>query len=125
MLPVLGRESVLTLTTLLAPLVGVILLFAADLDPTTQAVWNGAAVAAAGLITAALVARDRLAPAILGFAQAVMQLLAVFGFGLSAAQTTGVMGFLALLVGAYLRTQVWAKVDASGQLREPAPVRSV
>jgi hypothetical protein len=117
----LNRESVLTGTTLLAPLVGVILLFVADLDPVAQAAWNGAALAVTGLITAALVAREKLAPAILGFAQALMQILAVFGFSLTAEQTTGVMGFLALAVGMYLRTQVWAKVDAAGQPREPAP----
>lgn len=116
------RESVLTATTLLVPAVGLLLLFVADLTPAAQAGWNGAAAAVAGLITAALVAREKLAPAILGFAQAVLQMLVVFGFGLSAEQTTGVLGFVALLVGTYLRTQVYAKVDANGQPREPAPL---
>lgn len=116
------REPVLTATPLLAPLVGVIMLFVTDLDAGTQAAVNGAAVAVAGLVSAALVARDKLAPAILGFAQAVIQVLAVFGLGFTAEQTTAVMGLVALAVGMYLRTQVYAKVDASGAPREPATV---
>lgn len=118
------REPVLTLTPLIAPAAGLVLLFIADLPAETQAAWNGAATAAAGLITAALVARDRLAPAIMGFVQTVLQLLAVFGFGLSAEQTTGLMGFVALVVGMWLRTQVFAKVDANGAPREPAQLRA-
>lgn len=118
------REPVLTLTPLIAPAAGLVLLFIADLDGETQAAWNGGATALAGLITAALVARDRLAPAIMGFVQTVLQLLAVFGFGLSAEQTTGLMGFVALVVGMWLRTQVFAKIDANGAAREPAQLRA-
>ena len=105
------REPALTATTLLAPAVGLILLFVADLSPGEQAAWNGLAVAAAGLLTSLIVEREKLAPSILGLAQAVLGLLTVVGFGLSAEQTTGVMGFLALLVGAYIRTQVVAPAE--------------
>lgn len=113
------REAALVPTSLLAPLVGTLLLFL-HLDATTQAAWNAVAVGAAGLITAALVARDRLAPAILGFAQAIIAVLDVYSFGLSAAQSTGVMSLLALIVGAYVRTQVQANVTADGQSVVPA-----
>ncbi len=116
------RESALTATSLLVPLVGLILLWAADMDAATQAGWNAVAVAAAGLISAALVVQDKLVPAILGFAQAVLQLLAVYGLGFTAEQTTGLLGFLALVLGAYVRTQVRANVDATGQVVHAQPV---
>lgn len=102
------REPAITATSLLAPLVGMIVLLVAGLSAEQQAVWNAVAVAVAGLITAAIVIRERLAPAIMGLAQAVLALLAVYGFGLSAEQSTGVMAFVAVAVGAYVRTQVSA-----------------
>ena len=107
------REPALTATSLLAPLVGTLLLFFVNLTAGEQAAWNAVAVAAAGLITAAIAVREKLAPAILGLAQAVISVLTVYGFGLSAAQSTGVMAFLSLAVGAYIRTQIVA----------PAPVQ--
>lgn len=102
------REPALTATALLAPAVGLLLLFLADLSPESQAAWNGATLALAGLITAVIALRDRLAPAILGFAQAVLSLLTVHGWHLTAEQSTAVMSFLALAVGAYVRTQISA-----------------
>lgn len=114
------REPALTATTLLAPAVGLFLLLIADLDPATQAAWNAAAVAVAGLITAGLAAREKLAPAILGFTQAVLALLTVYGFGLSAEAATGVTGFVALIVGTYLRERITANVTVDGQVVQPA-----
>lgn len=108
------REPALTATSLLTPLVGLILLFTADLSAEQQAAWNATAVAVAGLITAAIAVHDRLAPAVMGLAQAVLALLTVYGFGLSAEQSTAVTGFLALAVGAYIRTQVTAPEAAPG-----------
>jgi len=107
------REPALTATALLAPAVGTLLLFIADLSPEAQAGWNGLAVAVAGLITSAIAIRERLAPTILGLAQAVISLLTVYGFGLSAEQSTGVMAFLALVVGAYVRGQITAPPEAT------------
>lgn len=118
------REPALTASTLLAPLVGVILLFTTNLTPEVQALWNGLATAVAGLITAGLVAREKLVPAILGFAQTVMQFLGVYGFHLTTDQITGVMGFLSLALGLYMRTQVWAGVATDGTPREPAELRA-
>lgn len=113
------REPALTATSLLAPFVGMLLLFFADLSAESQAAWYGAAVAIAGLITAVIAMRDRLAPAILGFAQAILSLLTVYGLGLTAEQSTGVMAFVALLVGAYIRTQIVAPVAADGSSDAP------
>lgn len=109
----LTREAALIPTSLLTPFVGMLLLFLANLSAEEQSVWNGAAAAVAGLITAALVRSDKLAPAILGFAQAVLSVLTVYGWGLSAERSTAVMGFVALVVGAYVRTQVVASVPAT------------
>ncbi len=106
------REPALTAISLMPPAVGALLLFLADLTVDQQNAINAVAVAVAGLVTAALVASDRLAPAILGFAAAILTLLAAYGFALSEAQSTAVMGFLSLLVGAYVRTQVTASVPA-------------
>lgn len=105
------REPALTATTLLAPAVGLLLLFLTDLPAGAQAGWNAVAVAVAGLITAVIVLRDKLAPAILGLSQAVISLLTVYGLGMTAEQSTGTMAFLALLVGAYVRTQVAAPAE--------------
>ena len=116
MIPKFSREPALLATSLLAPAVGTLLLFLTDMTAESQAAWNAVAVAVAGLITAAIAVRDRLAPAILGLAQAVIQILAVYGWGLTAEQTTGVMGLLALVVGAYLRTQISAPVTVDGEV---------
>lgn len=112
-----SREAALIPTSLLAPFVATLLLFFAGLSPEAQAAWNAVAVAVAGLITAVLVVRDKLAPAILGLAQAVMSILTVYGWGMTAAQSTATLAFLSLVVGAYVRTQVKA-------VPEPAPAVS-
>lgn len=112
----IGREPALLATSLLAPAVGTLLLFLTDLPAGAQAGWNAAAVAIAGLITAVVAQRDRLAPAILGFAQAILALLTVYGLGMTAEQATGVMAFLALVVGAFVRTQVAAPVTVDGEV---------
>ena len=111
------REPALIVVSLLPPLVSTLLLFTADLSAEAQAAWNALALALSGLVTAALVARDRLAPAVLGFAQAVLAMLTVWGLALTAAQSTGVMGFVTVAVGMYVRTQVTARVGADGAPR--------
>ena len=115
------REPALTATTLVAPAVGLLLLFVADLSAEAQATWNGLAVAVAGLITSVIAVREKLAPTILGFAQAILGLLTVYSFGLDAAQTTGVMAFLALIVGTYVRSIATAPVTIEGEVLYSRP----
>jgi hypothetical protein len=115
------REPALTAVTLLAPAVGLFLLLFATFDAETQAAWNAAAVAVAGFITAAIAAREKLAPAILGLTQAVLALLTVYGFGLTAEQATGVTAFVALVVGTYLRERIVAPVTVDGAVVAPTP----
>lgn len=114
------REPALILTFLLAPAVQTGLLVFADLDAGTQATWNGLAAAVAGLITAAMVARDRLVPAILGLGQALIAGATVWGWDLSTEESTAVSAFLALAVGAFTRTQVRARITDEGRPVLPA-----
>ena len=109
-----GREPALILLGLLAPAVQTFLLVFLNLDPTTQAVWNAAAIAVAGLGTAWLVAREKLAASIIGVGGAVLSLLVHYGWDLSTEQQTALAAFLALAVGAYTRTQVTASVNPVG-----------
>lgn len=116
----IAREPVLMVATLLAPLVATILLFVTDMSGEAQAGWNALALAVGGIVTAAVVARDRLAPAIMGFVQALATLLPAYGWDLTAEQVTSVTGFVALVVGMWLRTQVTAKVADDGSVRAVA-----
>lgn len=105
------REPALLLA-LFAAAVQVVSAFLFALTDEQQAVLNGAAVAAAGLITAAMVVRDQLAPAILGFVQALLALGLGFGLELTPEQQSVLMAFAAAVVAAFVRTQVTAPVGA-------------
>jgi hypothetical protein len=105
----IGREPVLTAVGLLAPAVQLLVAFFVH-DPAVQTATNVVAAALAGLVSAALLKSERLAPAILGFAQAVLALFISIGWALSAEQQGAVMAFVGVAVAAYVRTQVFAKV---------------
>ena len=106
--PRLTTEPAVLLISTLAPFLQTLLLALTNLSPEVQAAWNALTVTVAGAVTAWVVARERLLPALLGAAQAVIALLAVHGFGLSAEQATGLSATLAVLVGQFVRTQVTA-----------------
>ncbi|MCO6011562.1 hypothetical protein NE236_42090 [Actinoallomurus purpureus] len=80
---------------------------------------NAIVAAAFGLATAALVAQDRLLPAILAFAQAAFDLLIAFGLHLTDQQVSTALALLAAiatpLIAAFTHTQVHAAVNAHGQ----------
>lgn len=116
------REPALALMSVLAPAVQTALLLWAHLTDEQQAAANAAAVAFAGLGVAAIAARDRLAPTLLGFGQAVIALATVFGWHLDAVQSTAVSSLLALVVGVVVRAQVTAPVDALGQPVPRTPI---
>lgn len=109
------REPALTATSLLAPAVGLLLLFFADLPAGAQVGWIAVATAVAGLATSIIAVRDKMAPSILGLAQSVISILTVYGLGMTAEQATGTMAFLSLLVGAYVRTQITAPPEQPAQ----------
>lgn len=106
---IFGREPAL----ILALVAAAVALFSAtvfDLSIEQQGVLNAVAVAVIGLATAFAVARDKLAPAILGLVQAVLALALAFGLAISPETQGAAMAFVAALVGAFVRTQVAAPV---------------
>jgi hypothetical protein len=115
------REPALLIAALLAPAVQTALLVWGGLSPAGQAVWNAVAAAVAGL--AILAANDRLAPAIVGLATAVLALAAWYGWHLDARQQTEILSLVSLATGLFLRTQITAPIDAAGREVRPATAR--
>lgn len=97
--------------SLLAPGVQLLVAFFVH-DAGIQTTTNVVVAALAGVISAALLQSERLVPALLGFAQAVLALFLSLGWALSAEQQGAVMAFVGVAVAAYVRTQVFAKVPA-------------
>lgn len=118
------REPALLFAGLLAPLVQTGLLIWGGLSPQGQAVWNAATVAVAGVVIAALTAKDRLAPAVVGFSAAVVALFGFYGWHLTAAAETALASTVSLVMAAYLRTQITAPIDADGNRAGPPDERS-
>jgi hypothetical protein len=106
------REPALFLA-LFAALVQGVSAFFFELTVTQQGVLNAAAVAVAGIVTAAMVARDHLPPAILGALQAVLAVGLAFGLDLSPERQTVIMTLAAAVVAMFVRTQVTAPVPAT------------
>lgn len=86
----------------------------AALSPTWAGVVNAAVVAVAGALTAWLVGSDKLAPAILGAAQALLALSLALGLHLDASSQAGVMAAVSAATAMFIRTQVQA-LPPSGQ----------
>lgn len=109
MYKIFGREPALVLA-FIAALVQLASAFWFDLSGDQQGYLNGAVAALVGLATAWSVARDRLAPAVLGAAQALLALAVAFGLSWSAEQQSVIMAFVATAVAMFVRTQVTAPV---------------
>jgi hypothetical protein len=106
----LGREPAL-MTAFLALLAqGGTVLFM-DLSPELQGGVNAVAAAVAGIITSWGVATDKMLPFVLGLVQALLSLAMAFGMHLSPEEQSTLMGFAALVIGMFVRTQVYAKVE--------------
>jgi hypothetical protein len=103
------REPVLTAVGLLAPAVQLLVAFFVH-DPAVQTATNAVAAAVAGVVSGALLRSEKLAPMILGAAQAVLALFLSLGWALSAEQQGAIMAFIGVAVAAYVRTQVFASV---------------
>lgn len=88
------------------------------LSPTWAGVVNAAVVSVAGAATAALVHSAKLAPAILGAAQALLALSLALGLHLGASAQAEVMAAVSVAVAAYVRTQVTAQPPATMALLE-------
>lgn len=66
--------------------------------------------AGSDMITAFVVKSDKQLPLVIGFAEAVMTLILVFGVEMSVGQVSAIMGLVTVVAGAFIRTQVDAPV---------------
>jgi ABC-type enterochelin transport system permease subunit len=107
-----SREPALLILGLIAAVVQMVSAFLFPLTIDQQGVLNAVAVAIAGVITAAMVRSDQLAPAVLGAVQAILALGLAFGLNLAPEQQSVVMTFTAAVVAMFIRTQVQAPVPA-------------
>lgn len=106
----LGREPALILIGVIAPAATLIVSMIPGLSLPWATGINAAAVALAGAATAWIVRSDRLAPALLGLAQAVITVGLAAGLHLSAAQQAGALAVVGIVVAAFVRSQVAAPV---------------
>jgi len=104
----LGREPALAIIGVVGPLAALLVSLAPGLSTGWQAGITSTMYAAAGVATALVVASDKLAPALLGFGQALVNLALTAGAQLDEGQQTAIMTALSLLVAAFVRTQVTA-----------------
>lgn len=111
---VFGREPALVLS-IVAVLGQLVSQFFADFSAEQQGAVNAVAFAVLGLVGAWKVQREKLVPALLGFAQAGVALFLAFGVDFAADHQSTVLAVLTVIVGAFTRTQVTAPVDATGR----------
>lgn len=107
------------ITGAMSTLLQVLVAYGLHLSTGQVGVINAIVAAGLGLATAALVARDRLLPAILAFTQGLADLLVAFGLHLTDQQVSTVLALVAAIVtpllAAFTHTQVDAAVDKHGQ----------
>lgn len=114
-----GREPALALIAVIGPAVALLVSYFGDtLGVDVQTAINALAVAAVGVITSVFVhGGDKLAPALLGIAQAVVTLGLAAGWDMTPDQQAGFLTVAGILIGAFVRTQVDAPIDELGQRR--------
>ncbi len=104
--PLLGREPVATVSTVVALLIAVLPVF----GWSTETVGSVAAalVVLGGAVEAALVSVDRLLPLLVGIGKAVLAVVASFGVSLPDNWVAATMAVLTILAGLKVRDQVGA-----------------
>ena len=105
---IFGREPAVFLA-LAGSLIKLISAFWINLSTNQQAVLNAIVAAAVG-VAVAIVAKDAIVAALLGFAQALLSLAIGFGLDMTAENQAVVMSFVAVALGMFERTQVTAPV---------------
>lgn len=108
----LQREPALLLISLIAPTVAALAAFAFAAEPDTQGVINAAAVAVAGVLTAAVVRSDNLVPLITGAVQALLALAVAFGAHMTAEQQALIIVPVGIVAGYVVRRLVTAPIPA-------------
>ena len=116
----IGREPALAVIGVLGPTVAAVVMLIPDLTWEWQTAIQGLTYALAGLLTALVVHGDRLAPALLGLAQAVLSVVLAAGVALTDGQQTAIMTAVSIVVAAFVRQQVSAPVPPA----DPQPVDS-
>lgn len=105
------REPALLAIAIIAPAVQLAVAFLVN-DAGLQGLVNAAAAALAGVLVAFVVRGDKLVPAIVGFAQAMLAIALYLGWAPDAELQAGLMSFVAVLAAAWVRSQVDAPVPA-------------
>ena len=110
---VLGKEPAVWIG-LVAVIVQFLVAWGVDLTEQQQSYINAVATAGMGLFIAVTVARDQIAAAAVGLLGAVLQLFVAFGVHFSQDQIATAGALLTAVLAGFLRTQVTAPVDPSG-----------
>lgn len=116
---IFGREPA-TVLALFAIVVKLAAAFGWDASTDVQAWVNGAAAAALGIILA-IVAKDGIGAAVIGFAQAALALAVGLGLDWTSEKQAVVLTAVTIVVGMWDRTQVTAPVPANA-VKRPASV---
>lgn len=109
---ILGREPALWLA-LAASTIQVVSTFVTELTPEQQGLLNAAVVALFGVLTAWSVDEEKLTPAIVGLAQALLSVAVSFGLQLGAEEQSVLMAAVTAVAAAFVRTQV--TVESAGR----------
>lgn len=104
---IFGREPALWLG-LVSAVVQLVSALWLPLTVEQQGGVNAVAVAVLGVVTAVAVAKERVAPAVLGLVQAVLALALAFGLHLPDTHQSVIMAFAAAVAAMFTRTQVVA-----------------
>lgn len=118
---IFGREPA-TVLALFAIIVKLAAAFGWDASTDVQAWVNGAAAAALGIILA-IVAKDGIGAAVIGFAQAALALAVGLGLDWTSEKQAVVLTAVTIVVGMWDRTQVTAPVPANA-VKRPASVNA-
>lgn len=111
---IFGREPAV-LAELIASLLVVLNLFLLpSLDDTLQAGINAVVLAAASIYTAIRVKSDNLLPLLVGFFKVSIALIVMLGVTMTVPQQAGLLAFISLLAGIFVRSGVDAPVDQAG-----------
>jgi len=104
--PLLGREPVATVSTVVALLIALLPVF--GWPSSTVGVVSAALVVLGGAVSAALVSVDRALPLLVGVGKAVLAVVAAFGLHLPDNYVSAVMAVLTVVAGLATRAQVGA-----------------
>lgn len=119
---ILGREPAVFVSTVVGAVCALVVLV--PMNTGLSAAIVAVVMAAGGLATAMLVARDGLLPAILGFAKAGMALFVVLGWHISDVEQGLAIGALEAVFAVFVRQNVVAQIPPGGAEGVVPPARA-